>query len=448
MKSWNADINFGRAVVNLRGMHHPLDVAALELRLGNVLSNPDSQRSRRHSSSGASTPTLNSDRSPDPEWEASMTQNRLNNEKKYHDLIRMGGRPAFPVELWNTPKDVHGRYGPIVDYWRTLYGEQRNTWIYFRRFQRRNRKNVEIFTQYQQDVRNHRQNEGIEGDIQLLFDAKEQTKVDEWKEYHYFQHRNLPQMRAEAEEGRQMREQQKLEWETVNGSSKTIDLNEPPGPALGWVYRTIAESDLARFMVLLNWIEEELPKIAQEVALSNPEAFTGVATHTNPIQTSEKESRLEDTASTDFNTENNMNSNRSSTNRSRKSNNPVLKPVGSPRVTKAGRNTRSSVRNQQGHHNTPHGTKGRARAAMTPTKPPIPPVTALRRSQRIIDLAAKKSQQPEPIQEVPRQGISKPISRKEPKERKSKGRRPSPQAKPQGITKSRPTRKKNPLSKS
>lgn len=61
---------------------------------------------------------------------------------------------------------------PIVDYWNAGYWGHRLEWISFLKFQQRRRRSVEIFKQYQQEVHRHRQQEGIDGDIQLLFDAK------------------------------------------------------------------------------------------------------------------------------------------------------------------------------------------------------------------------------------------------------------------------------------
>ncbi|EER39961.1 conserved hypothetical protein [Histoplasma capsulatum H143] len=341
-------------------------------------------------------------------------QTYLENEEDYHDLIRLGGRPAFPVEMWRTPKDVHGKYGPVVDYWTAGYWGQRLEWISFLKFQQRRRRSVEIFKQYQQVVHRHRQQEGIDGDIQLLFDAKQQSKMDVWKEYHYFQHRNVPKMRIMAEEGRQKREQVRLEWEAEHGKGATLDPHEPFNPALAWLLRSASERNLDR-----RWL---CPIV---------------------IRMPEEESEQEATVSTNLNIDKKLNSNCSSTNRDGKAaTNTVLKADRLSKITKTRKISRAPIRNQTGHYDMTHLVKPRGKGATAPTNLPISPVAALHRSQRIMDLTAKKNQQAEPMQQMPPQGISKLVSQNGHIDNKSKCRRQSLQAEPQGITKSRAMRKK------
>ncbi|EEH03918.1 predicted protein [Histoplasma capsulatum G186AR] len=411
-------------LVKLRGKSHPLDVAAVDVKLKNILAKPDNQRARSSCSSGTSTRTRSSPGSPDPEWEALQLKHTRENEEDYHDLIRLGGRPAFPVEMWRTPKDVHGKYGPIVDYWNTGYWGQRLEWISFLKFQQRRRRSVEIFKQYQQEVHRHRQQEGIDGDIQLLFDAKQQSKMDVWKEYHYFQHRNVPKMRIMAEEGRQKREHMRLEWEAEHGKGATLDPNEPFNPALAWLLRSASERNLDKFMILLNWIEQELPKIAQEMVMSNSDL--------SPIQILENESEQE-AVSTNLNIHKNLNSNCRSTNVGGKAaTNTVLKADRSSKITKTRKSSRASIHDRTGRYDTTHLAKPHGKGATAPTNLPISPVATLRRSQRITDLTAKKNQQAEPMQQMPPQRISKRVSQNGHIDSKSKRRTQSLQTKPQG----------------
>ncbi|QSS66570.1 hypothetical protein I7I51_02758 [Histoplasma capsulatum] len=165
--------------------------------------------------------------------------------------------------------------------------------------------------------------------------------MDVWKEYHYFQHRNVPKMRIVAEEGRQKREHMRLEWEAEHGKVLKVD-------------------------------------------------------------------RLS-------------------------------------KITKTRKFSRAPIRNQTSHYDMIHLVKQRGKGATAPTNLPISPVAALHRSQRIMDLTAKKNQQAEPMQQMPPQGISKLVSKNGHIDNKSKCRRQSLQAKPQVITKSRAMRKK-PLS--
>src|SRR5438876_1146509 len=85
---WSDTVNLGYLVLNL-------------VNARNILSKSDNWRSPSR------TPTHTPSRSPSPDpenpewvaWETIRAKNRRENEKDYHDLIEMGGRPAFPLEL-------------------------------------------------------------------------------------------------------------------------------------------------------------------------------------------------------------------------------------------------------------------------------------------------------------------------------------------------------------
>ncbi|KAN0068968.1 hypothetical protein V8E54_013137 [Elaphomyces granulatus] len=287
-----------REVVDLRGLFHPLD-AALEQGLGNILSKSISDRGR------PSTPS----RSPslDPEEAAKRAKQLQDDEWYFRDLIKMGGRPAFPsLDIFYSPVGTRGKYEDIIYYWSgkdDILG-QGYLWHLFREFQLENRKTAEVFSQYQQNVRDYRRNENIEDNTCLLFDHKQQTKVDEWKEFHYFQHRKLADMKEMAEEGRQER----VKWEELHGRG-----HDPH----------IDEEELDFLLILLKWIEEQLPEIARECAMSNKEASKDMPS-LNPVKASEAASRPEETTSKGSN---NAQSNRNSINRNKKSTTPALGPV-------------------------------------------------------------------------------------------------------------------------
>ncbi|QSS61160.1 hypothetical protein I7I51_03332 [Histoplasma capsulatum] len=447
------DLEGVTGIVDQRGLYRPLDAAALQEKLRNI-QRPSTSSSLTHTPSG--TP------SPDPELDAKL---RRDDDKYYHNLIERGGRPAFSLQLWWDRYcddqrtawgylDNYEQYEDIFKYWYrggTGFRGQLRVWIHFQRFQQRNRKTAEIFDQYQRDVREYRRNEGIEGDIHLHFDPKQQTKVDEWKEYHYFQHRKLAGMRPRAEEARQRREKERREWEAVNGTGKKIDRSEPAG--IAWIYRDKVEADLDDFMVLLNWIEQQLPEIARECAISNNNnAPKDTPKPVGPVEVSGTVPML----SAVSRTRRTARSNRRPTNGNKRSTSPVLGSVGAVRVAKASRKTKSSVHALvSGAQSTTHGdtrriTRAQNRAstatmnAIIQTYAQASADTApLRRSRRIRDLEARRNGQCKMMPREARQKVSRAKSQRKPKERVSKERKLSPQARPQGITKSRVTRKKN-----
>ncbi|KAK2775820.1 hypothetical protein FQN53_002977 [Emmonsiellopsis sp. PD_33] len=358
---------------------------------------------------------------PSPNPDAIRAESRRQIEKWYYDLIKMGGRPAFPLELSFAQPDDYGDFAGIIEYLGSGTGflEQKSSWVYFRRFQRRYRKTEGTFARYQQEMREYQQNEGIEGDIHLLFDATQQTKVDEWKEYHYFQ--------------------------------------------------TIPESELNQFMVLLNWIEQQLPEIARECAMSSEEALKDTQDPVNRAEVSGIVSMPENVVSSMVSTtKKTTKSKRRSANRNKKSTSPVLRSGDAPRVTKACRKTKSP-QNPRFLYNAPvsdtpsmtlrHGdtgwiTRAQNRAAMTTMKAEIqtfaktsaelPSDTApLRRSQRIKDLEARRNEQSKVMLRESRQKVLRTKYQRKPKEWVSKDWNLSAQARPQGITKSREPRKRN-----
>ncbi|OJD12232.1 hypothetical protein AJ78_07138 [Emergomyces pasteurianus Ep9510] len=193
-------------------------------------------------------------------------------------------------------------------------------------FQRQNRRTAEAFAKHQHVVHEYRRKKGIEGDIYLQFDPKWPTKVDEWKEYYYSQHRKLSGMRITAGEGRRWREEEKKRSEEGSGGSIR--------PADLYHFRTIPESKRRNFMILLNWIEQQLPEIAQECAMSNKES-----PRPDPVAPVEVfEIASPDTVVASM-TENTTKSIRRSNNRNKQSTNPVLGSFGAPQVTKVHRKT-------------------------------------------------------------------------------------------------------------
>ncbi|EDN03341.1 predicted protein [Histoplasma mississippiense (nom. inval.)] len=206
-----------REIVNSRQNEYHLDATELEEKL-KILSNADAPRRSASSTSVATTPTLSHTPSriptPTPEAEAFKKQHLADCIRDYNYFVENRGRPAFPLEYATAPPKNFGKYRDMIDYWSQGFYNQRNNWVAFQNFQLKKRQSIEIFTKYQQDVHDHREKEGIEGDIQLHFDEKQQSRVVQWKEYHYYLHRRVPRWREKAEAARKEREQDMLDWES------------------------------------------------------------------------------------------------------------------------------------------------------------------------------------------------------------------------------------------
>ncbi|KAK2811778.1 hypothetical protein FQN50_001816 [Emmonsiellopsis sp. PD_5] len=427
-----------KEVVDRRGLDHPLDTNTLTQKLENVLSNPDSRSFR--ALSGTPTPSSgHSPISPGPETKAMIIEDRRRYEEDYHDLISMGGRPAFPPGFSDAPEDIRDKYRDLLDYWGGISG-QRSGWLIFRRFQRCNRKTPERFAKYEQDVRDYREREGIEGNIHLLYDHMQQTKMEDWKEYHYFQHRRLASFQEKADEARQQRLLEKKKWEEGNPTNPDIP------PAL-YDARYIPEADRDTFLEVLRWIEAQFPKIAQEEL----EATGQTASEDTLPNTLEAPQPAPNSKAT-------KNKQRTSS-RTKKSPSRVLGQIASGKVTKASKNIPESARRISAPGSNTASTTGtrRTRAvgkSQTTVSDATQRPTAVRRSQRLMDLAANTQTQHLQVSSTQQTtavpgAIPNPKPRQKPKtnsrtkthgsngpSRAAKTSSP-PQAKPQGISKRR-----------
>ncbi|KAK2743498.1 hypothetical protein FQN55_007269 [Onygenales sp. PD_40] len=429
-----------KEVVDRRGLDHPLDTNTLSQKLQNVLSNPDSRSFR--TLSGTPTPSPgHTPLSPGPETKAIMAEDRRRYEEHYQDLISLGGRPAFPPGFPDAPEETRDKYRDLLDYWGGISG-QRNGWRIFRRFQRCNRKTPERFAQYEQDVRDYREREGLEGDIHLLYDHMQQTKMEDWKEYHYFQHRRLASYQEKADVARQQRLLEKKKWEEGNPSNPDIP------PAL-YDLRYIPEADRDTFLGVLRWIEAQFPRIAQEEL----EATGQIASEDAVPNTLEAPEPSPNSKATK--------NKQKSSNRTKKSPNRVLGQIASGKVTKLSKNKPESARRISAPgSNATSTTETRRTRAVAKSQSTVSDATQrptpVRRSQRLIDLAANTQTQQLQVSNTQQTTTvpgaipkPKPRPRQQPKansrtkthgssgpSRVAKKSSP-PQAKPQGINKRR-----------
>ncbi|KKZ60022.1 hypothetical protein EMCG_05204 [[Emmonsia] crescens] len=452
-----------KKVVDSRGCEYSLDATALEDKLKN-LSNVNARRTSTSPASVLTMSTLTHTPTPDPEMEAARARRQAQIVQDYNDLIERGGRPAFPLEIAQTYANDFGEHGAMVEYWGQSFFGQRDRWISFLNFQLKKRRTMDIFTNYQQAVHDHREKEGIEGNIQLLFDEEQQSKVEQWKEYHYYRHRHLPRMRENAEAARKEREQDIIDWEAGKRDPSIPD-------DMGWIHhiRSIDESKLEAYMSMIHWIEAELPKIEQECAES---ANKGVDDASRPAgkEDEAKESTTLSSAHTDSappSAEKHSRRSRRSASGTKISTAP-LGVIVTPRVssrqgenlavsakhlshadlgtaslappdqssTSAGRATREDI--------TSNASRKKRSRLGNPSRKKSPAETApLRRSQRVIDMASRKIQQQAVEQTAgPSHIAPKTETRREPRAQVKKNPKPAPlQSRSQGITKSRASRK-------
>ncbi|PGH06410.1 hypothetical protein GX51_02422 [Blastomyces parvus] len=431
-----------KELVDARGREYTLDATALEEKLRN-LSRTDA---RRRSTSTESELTT---QSPDPEIEAIRAKRRADNLRDYNYLIERGGRPAFPLELAQANTNDFGEHLEMIEYWGQIYLGQRNQWVAFLTHQMRKRRSVTRFTKYQQAVHDYRKKEGIEGDIQLHFDEKQQSKMDTWKEYHYHQHRFLPPMREKAEADRKQREQDIADWDAGKRNPRIPE-------DMGWIHhvRTLDESNLDKYMGWIRWIESEFPKIEQECADS---AHNGL--DKTPCPAEEVEAKEPATLPSSH-VEIEPPRVEKSPSRSRRLTSGTTKSlVASPRVSLPRTANPAASAKHLSHADlgsaslappSQSSTRATRRDVITTASrkarsAPIAETGSLRRSQRIIEMESRKAEQ-QAAQEAARQRETAPKveSRRDLRTQRSskKSSKPTPpHSKPQGITKAQSSRK-------
>ena len=111
----------------------------------------------------------------------------------------------------------------------------------------------------------------MEGDIWLLQNRKEQSRLDDWKEFQYWEHKKADglvkkmEQAAEAEKLSETRLQAAIDAEQP---ADRIEWIKEQGVARHEARRGTAGIELRRQAVLLKWIAEQLPMIAAECRTS------------------------------------------------------------------------------------------------------------------------------------------------------------------------------------
>ena len=232
---------------------------------------PTSSRSRF---SLSPTPDAN-----DPVILEELRQEKLRGENEaYRDLIQDGWRPSHcPSESNFDFLYEPQNHTDIIWYWITVSAtrecilqSQRTHWTEFRKHQDWRRWRYwkpEWFERFVQEVKVYRRKKGLEGDICLLQDRKEQSRLQDWVEFQYWEYRKadrlVKQMVRYAEEVKD--EETELQAAIDGGRpADEIEWIRDHTLAITKGRRGGAEIELGRQNVLLKWIDEQLPIIASE----------------------------------------------------------------------------------------------------------------------------------------------------------------------------------------
>ena len=217
----------------------------------------------------------------DPVIAEQLRQEKLRGENEaYHDLTQDGGQPSHRPNESGFDYLYEPQTG-IIWYWITMsasrecvFRTQHWHWQDFRKHQDWRRWRYwkpEWFERFVQEVREYRQKKGLEGDVILLQDRKEQSRLQDWVEFQYWEYKKADGFVNERERYAGEVQEQEERLQTA------ID-EDQPAEEIEWIRdhslalmegrRGGAEIDLGRQNVLLKWIDEQLPIIASECQTS------------------------------------------------------------------------------------------------------------------------------------------------------------------------------------
>ncbi len=195
--------------------------------------------------------------------------------EQYDTLLQMGGRPTRSINpdpgVWD-PVKVNVEEVHVLNHWSVESGrlqDELDRWRHFREFQQRNRAKPETFPRYQEHVLKYRQGNGIEGIVQLHLQPEEQTKLDEWKEYQFYEHRKLGRLQRIVKRAQETAESARNRFDAAESDESKDAIHDALLIYQGRLRS--AELNVERLNELLDWIEGQFPLIISEGPVSSQE---------------------------------------------------------------------------------------------------------------------------------------------------------------------------------
>jgi len=226
----------------------------------------------QHWSSGRTT--------PEPDEEEYYREMQLQEDEAYRLLCSDGGRPSHkPIARGEL--DLSGDNADIVSYWlqaafdqQFMLKTQLDRWQKFRGLQDEIRKPTELTESFDKiclSIHHYRQKRGFKGRISMLQDRTKQSRLADWQEFQYLEHRRADRLRRSLElaEKRLKRYEEELQVMIAQGRPESeIEWMKNETVAWGKGRRGTVRRDLERHAVLLKWIDEQIPLIASESTAS------------------------------------------------------------------------------------------------------------------------------------------------------------------------------------
>lgn len=173
-----------------------------------------------------------------------------------------GCPPCYPPDLDITLRNIPQKFQSIVGYWLSLLRTddvvlcaQVSDWRKFRADQLcRRRFRNEHFDEFLNEIRERRRRHGLDGDVHLLPNLRQQCQLENWTEFQNYHLKQLERFEAKQNESKQkLDDARKLVRNTnVSGFRRTADNIE----ALEHMLKC-DERNLERHKILLHWIEQQ-----------------------------------------------------------------------------------------------------------------------------------------------------------------------------------------------
>ena len=234
-------------------------------------------------------------------YEEYTRESQAHAEKSHNALIQSGGRPTRSIHrdpghwafvegiddcMSEEEDDEQKELRWVMDHWGhegSKFAVELHTWQAFRSFQRYMRKKPASLWKVQQRIDEYWKKRGIRDELkpQLQIDPQQQSKVEEWKEYYWYHHQQLPSYEKRIE--RAEREKEKWLQKFDAAPSETQCSDRPVGTK--WLFGEwqsrekifeISDREIERVRndcdihtSKFEWIEGQLPFIASECAGSD-----------------------------------------------------------------------------------------------------------------------------------------------------------------------------------
>ncbi|KAL9118862.1 MAG: hypothetical protein Q9187_004584 [Circinaria calcarea] len=200
---------------------------------------------------------------PPLDEEEENEESRLFEAQARKELENDGCPPCYPLDLEIPLRNPPEKYQPIIGYWQSFPGTgdvvlraELSDWRKFRSSQSRVRRRFrnKPFSKFEDEVRERRRRHELGGDLRLIFDLEQQSRLENWIEFQHYHLKRFERVEKKRDGLKQELDEARKKAEDTDaaGSTRAAEIAE----AVQQIVEN-TEWDLERHKVLLQWIEQE-----------------------------------------------------------------------------------------------------------------------------------------------------------------------------------------------